>query len=209
MTRESKMGIRERRQREEQSRLAAILTAAEKVFAAKGYHTARMDDVAEAAELAKGTLYYYFESKDAIFLHLLASESQKAHERVLRLISTSSSFFEVLEKALYFYLDYFDENRGFLKLFLPYLCGLIRVENPGAVRKSAGSYEQHGAVIRKALGIMIKREHLPFKIEELQKFFQTMQIGIGLKLLQGRKDEARAAVKFFLDLIRHVMEESS
>jgi hypothetical protein len=39
------------------------------------------------------------------------------------------------------------------------------------------------------------------------KFLKTLQIGIGLKLLDGRKDEAQAAVRFFLDLIRRVMED--
>ena len=44
-----------------------ILEAATKVFAAKGFDAARMDDVAEAAGLAKGTLYLYFSSKEAIY----------------------------------------------------------------------------------------------------------------------------------------------
>lgn len=60
------MGVKERRGREEKARLAAILVAAENVFSEHGYYQARMDDIAEAAELAKGTLYYYFKSKDEI-----------------------------------------------------------------------------------------------------------------------------------------------
>jgi len=46
-----------------------ILRAAIEVFATKGYFAARMADVAEAAQVADGTLYLYFEGKE----HLLMS----------------------------------------------------------------------------------------------------------------------------------------
>ena len=46
-----------------------ILRAAIDVFATKGYFAARMTDIAEAAQVADGTLYLYFEGKE----HLLMS----------------------------------------------------------------------------------------------------------------------------------------
>jgi hypothetical protein len=36
-----------------------------------------------------------------------------------------------------------------------------------------------------------------------------MQIGIGMKLLQGQKTEAEAAARFFLGLIKRVMEDAT
>jgi AcrR family transcriptional regulator len=48
-------------------RRSEILAAAAKVFATKGFVATRMEDVAKAAQLAKGTLYLYFQSKDAIY----------------------------------------------------------------------------------------------------------------------------------------------
>jgi AcrR family transcriptional regulator len=48
-------------------RRTEILAAAAKVFASKGLESARMEDIARVAKLAKGTLYLYFESKDAIY----------------------------------------------------------------------------------------------------------------------------------------------
>jgi len=58
------MGVTERKEREKEQRLASILTAAEKVFSEKGYSACTMNDVAAEAELAKGTLYLYFENKE-------------------------------------------------------------------------------------------------------------------------------------------------
>jgi TetR/AcrR family transcriptional regulator len=60
------MGINERKEREKQRRREDILDAAEKIFFTKGYEISTMDDVAEMAELSKGTLYLYFKSKEEI-----------------------------------------------------------------------------------------------------------------------------------------------
>lgn len=43
-----------------------ILEAATRVFTQRGFDEARMDDIVEEAGLSKGTLYWYFESKEAL-----------------------------------------------------------------------------------------------------------------------------------------------
>ena len=62
------MGIAERRKREKEMRKSSIIDAAEKVFFQKGFEAATMDDVAEKAELSKGTLYLYFSSKEDLYM---------------------------------------------------------------------------------------------------------------------------------------------
>src|SRR3954467_9182581 len=49
---------------EEKRRL--ILAAAVRVFARKGYHAARVGDIAEEAGVAHGLLYHYFASKEQL-----------------------------------------------------------------------------------------------------------------------------------------------
>jgi AcrR family transcriptional regulator len=203
------MGVKERRKREEKARLATILVAAENIFSEHGYYQARMDDIAEAAELAKGTLYYYFKSKDEIFLHLLERESKRVHEEIQKRISEESSFLEALEEAMEFYLEYFEENHGFMKMFLPCMCGFIRFEDEGTLRQSTKSFEYHGEYVREMLKRKMSREGVSFRLEDLLKFIKTLQIGIGLKLLEGNKAEAKAAARFFLDLMKKVMEAKS
>ena len=58
------MGIAERRKREKEIRRNAILDAAEQLFFTRGIENTTMDDVADAAELSKGTLYLYFKNKE-------------------------------------------------------------------------------------------------------------------------------------------------
>ncbi len=62
------MGIAERKERERLQRRNEILEAAEKVFFSRGIEKATMDDVAEEAELSKGTLYLYFKSKEDLHM---------------------------------------------------------------------------------------------------------------------------------------------
>src|ERR1700738_4229089 len=53
------MGKVERRQK--------ILNHARDVFARRGYHDAKIDDIVAAAGIARGTFYLYFEDKRAVF----------------------------------------------------------------------------------------------------------------------------------------------
>jgi AcrR family transcriptional regulator len=57
--------------RRKDARPAEILDAALAVFAEKGYAATRMDDIAQRAGVTKGTIYLYFESKDAVFRSLV------------------------------------------------------------------------------------------------------------------------------------------
>src|SRR5215203_4915421 len=57
------MGKAERRQ--------DLLRAARDVFATKGYHDAKIDDIVAAAKVAKGTFYLYFPDKRSVFAELV------------------------------------------------------------------------------------------------------------------------------------------
>jgi AcrR family transcriptional regulator len=48
-----------------------ILDAALDVFASKGYHEARLDDIVETAHISKGSIYFYFPNKERLFLALV------------------------------------------------------------------------------------------------------------------------------------------
>jgi len=65
------MGIAERKEREREQRRQAIINAGEEVFFSQGYETSTMEDVAKQAELSKGTLYLYFQSKDELHFSIM------------------------------------------------------------------------------------------------------------------------------------------
>ena len=69
------MGKEERRQ--------DLLNAASKVFASKGFHDAKVGDIAAAAKVAKGTVYLYFPDKRTIFVELIDSLFERLGAAIL------------------------------------------------------------------------------------------------------------------------------
>jgi AcrR family transcriptional regulator len=60
-----------------QRTLRRLLDAGATVFAARGYHAARVDDVVKAAQTSHGTFYLYFSSKEDLF-RALAEDAASA-----------------------------------------------------------------------------------------------------------------------------------
>jgi AcrR family transcriptional regulator len=71
------MGVSERRERERHERIQSIMDAALRVFAREGLRPATIDEIAGEAQLGKGTIYYYFSSKDALLEELVANLSDE------------------------------------------------------------------------------------------------------------------------------------
>lgn len=60
-----------------------VLDTALRVFSEKGYHQTRISDIIEAAGIARGTFYLYFDSKNAIFHELLDLLLERIRENVV------------------------------------------------------------------------------------------------------------------------------
>lgn len=76
-----------------------IIDAAERIFSKQGYYQTSMQDIADEAKVAKGTLYYHFKSKDELFVELLESgtgyitkELQKSFNKQVPLKSQIEDF---------------------------------------------------------------------------------------------------------------------
>jgi len=59
-----------------------ILSAAVRVFASRGYHEARISDVAKAAGVADGTIYLYFDSKEELLVKLFEDRVERLLARL-------------------------------------------------------------------------------------------------------------------------------
>lgn len=57
-----------------------IYQAALKNFSKNGYANTKMDDIAKTANVSKGTLYLYFQSKEELFLHMCRQNQQSLIE---------------------------------------------------------------------------------------------------------------------------------
>ena len=77
--------------RRKQARPQEILDAALTCFAEKSFAAARMDDIAERAGVTKGTIYLYFENKEAVFKALVRESIGARVSEVLEHVRTSQA----------------------------------------------------------------------------------------------------------------------
>jgi AcrR family transcriptional regulator len=69
---------------------ARILAAARKVFGARGFHAATIEEIAEEAGLSNGAIYYNFDSKGDLFLALLEERSDERIRHMRHALATAS-----------------------------------------------------------------------------------------------------------------------
>lgn len=99
-------------------RRAAILAAAKRVFAKTGYHATTMGDVAKAARISYGSVYWYFDSKDALFHALMDSEERALRGHIEAAVAgadgrDSAAVFRAAVAATF---EFFEDDRDVVKL---------------------------------------------------------------------------------------------
>ena len=104
------MGTRQRRDREAKRRRQSILDAARDVFFKHGYAAATIPKVAAAAELAPGTLYLYFPSKDALYAELLAEGYETLHQRLAQSVRPGAPPRRQAEALIDAFFDFARQN---------------------------------------------------------------------------------------------------
>jgi len=114
------MGIPERKEREKEARREEILNAAQRVFFQKGVAVSTMDDIAQAAELSKGTLYLYYHSKEELYLaaanrgmdimaHMFQDASATTDDPIMQIFRVGDAYYR-----------FFREQRDFFRMFYFY-----------------------------------------------------------------------------------------
>jgi AcrR family transcriptional regulator len=94
-----------------------ILSAAHGVFAGRGYREATVGDIAEAAGIAKGTLYLYFKSKDAIYWAALHRGLDQLHALTRTAIDRAVHPRDKLLAFVDTKVRFFDEDREFFSIY--------------------------------------------------------------------------------------------
>jgi AcrR family transcriptional regulator len=102
----------------EDVRRGQILDAARRCFIEKGYFPTRMEDIAKAAGLSKGGIYFHFESKPQIFEALVRQEYEESSSILKKVSQEAGSYQEVFEKLARHFLEYFRSRPDFPRFFM-------------------------------------------------------------------------------------------
>jgi AcrR family transcriptional regulator len=109
-----------KREQVREERRQQILRAALQVFTDKGYHTANVSDVAAAAGVSQGTIYWYFESKEELFQAAILSAFADIGESTFSPLAECSSATEKLQSLARSMESLADLAEGLFMLFLGY-----------------------------------------------------------------------------------------
>ncbi|MEW6400713.1 MAG: TetR/AcrR family transcriptional regulator [Chloroflexota bacterium] len=101
-----------------------ILEAAVSVFASKGYHDTKVDDIVAESKTSKGSFYFYFPSKQDIFLALVDTFADLLESQLQNRIASETSGMARVDLALRVCLETFGQYRGLAKIALVQATGL-------------------------------------------------------------------------------------
>ena len=107
-----------RKARERAQRRGEVVAAARRLFARKGYARSTMVEIAAAGEVALGTLYQLFPSKEAILCRLLEEYIDGLTARVRDAVASVSDPREQLRRIVEAQLAFSQENADVLRLYL-------------------------------------------------------------------------------------------
>jgi AcrR family transcriptional regulator len=111
------MGIPERKEREKEHRREEIVDAAQKIFFAKGLLNSTMDEIAEAAELSKGTIYLYYKSKEDLYLAVMMRGMERLHEMFVEAVGGAENSVHALHRIGETYYRFFLDQRHYFRMF--------------------------------------------------------------------------------------------
>lgn len=114
------MGTEERKAREKERRRNNIIDAAEKVIFDKGLDQATMEEIAEQAELSKGTLYLYFKNKNELYMAITQRGSDMLNRRFAKIFNGDHSGIELIRLMGETYLDFVRNNPDYFNAFIYY-----------------------------------------------------------------------------------------
>ncbi len=97
---------------------AAILEAAELLFAERGFEATRLGDVAEAVGIRRASIVYYFRDKRELYNAVLAGVFGDFSERAERAVLGSGSLAQRIEAAVTVWVQYVGERPALVRLLL-------------------------------------------------------------------------------------------
>ena len=100
-----------------------LLAAARNVFARRGYHDAKVDDIVAEANVSKGTFYLYFPDKRSIFEALADDVAQQLEQSILR-VDLAGDVAEQVRQNIRSVLGAFLTDPALTTIFFSYAAGL-------------------------------------------------------------------------------------
>ncbi len=131
-----------RREREKLWQRREMLNAALELFSQKGYHNVSMQEIAQQAEFAIGTLYKFFKNKEDLYKSLINEQADKFHEALTEALENGKDEIEKLRNYIQAKRTVFMENVKVIRLYFAETKGASFNVKAGLDKELRERYEQ-------------------------------------------------------------------
>ncbi|MFN3345545.1 MAG: TetR/AcrR family transcriptional regulator [Chloroherpetonaceae bacterium] len=194
---------RSRTEEAKEAKRQLLIHAAIEMFAKKGFHETKMQDIADYAAVGKGTLYEYFETKEDLFLAVYDSwideyeaDMLRQSERLLDPVSKASALIDTT-------VEFYEKHAEHAAILLEFWAHAIRSQNPhflNRIREMKSRLSELGGKVAQEL-IKLKL-FVDVDIESFTRLELAMSDGVFLQwILDGKSYSLRDAYKFRQSLI--------
>ncbi len=105
-----------RKEIEKEARKADIINTAAQLFSERGFHEVKMDEIAEQVGLSKGTIYLYFENKEALFFSIIQVRLTELIQQMRTILLLHDLFIENLRRFVLTFLGFLEKHQAFFKI---------------------------------------------------------------------------------------------
>ena len=181
-----------------------ILEAAYKLFRRQGYNRVTMDDIAEAAELTKRTLYHHFNSKDQLLADVLESQHHLALQAFRTFGDNLSGSAETIVEAMFQDLAVWADRprwagSGFTRLVIEL------ADLPGHPARLIA--RRHKAQSEKCFAELLAQSGVGRPNELARAVWLLSEGAVSLILIHGDRGYSAAASEAAITLVRHHLKE--
>lgn len=141
-----------------------IIKAAIRVFSAKGYDGATMDEIAQASRLTKPMIYYHFKNKKDLYLYLLETYVERFYNRLQDILTAPRDHLQILGMLIDYYDESFRTNPEMLQLYQRETVGHGRFLEHLTERYFSKILEQMAAFFRKGAEAGVFRSSLNYDL---------------------------------------------
>lgn len=117
----------------------AIINAAAKLFAEKGYYSTSMDDVAREAGVAKGSLYYHFKNKSQLYLETVLNGVEYYKGEIRKIYGSDAPASQMAREIIRLLVGIFDNNGALADMVMTGADAGVDADTAAEIRRAKDS----------------------------------------------------------------------
>ena len=177
-------------------RTKSIVAAAQTVVAEQGFHGASLDMIAEEAGISKGTIYLYFENKEALFVQAIEDGHHHTLQQARLAIAEVDSASERLHAAINAFMSFSHHGQDLFKAYMMEKRGNLfsNEDDPGFQRLVELRKESHSlieGILRQGIE---EGDFRAVDVETTTAFLVEIFSGVALQKMWGLIDESPTSI---------------